>query len=150
MADTYGGIWIRLIASCIDIIVATLIFAAVVLGMLLCLIAIAVISLPLARILATFFTTAPIIWVILYLLVWLLYAAHFESTPEQGAVGKQLCRLRVKTTEGKQLTYSKALRRNIIKLLLGGIISMVMALCTKKRRAIHDFCGQSVVIRESV
>lgn len=78
------------------------------------------------------------------LLTWMLYFALQESSGPQTTLGKRLFRLRVVGTDGERLSFGRAAYRAFVKL-----ISLHIAVVTRRRQFLHDLAARTVVIREA-
>ena len=85
--------------------------------------------------------------VYLRILLLLFYAPLMEASGRQATVGKMAVGLRVRTLQGRPISFGRAFLRNLAELLClltltGGYL---MALFTRRRQALHDFLTGTVV-----
>jgi uncharacterized RDD family membrane protein YckC len=87
-----------------------------------------------------------------YLQIWFiavvcLISIFFEASRLKGSLGKKAVGLTVTNRNGEQLTYSKALVRNLVKygVVLASPILFFIAQMSKKRSWIHDWVVKSEV-----
>jgi len=81
-------------------------------------------------------------------LVYIVYAAYFESSKLRGTLGKRLLRISVVNADGRQLSRGRAINRNALKVLsaLPAMLGFVVALFNKNRRTWHDSLAGTYVI----
>ncbi len=80
---------------------------------------------------------------------WLVYFSALESSRERATVGKRLLGLAVCGSDGRRLSFPRAVIRTlgkILSLLICGI-GFVMPLLTPRKQALHDLLTDSVVVR---
>jgi uncharacterized RDD family membrane protein YckC len=78
-------------------------------------------------------------------LYW-LYSSGLESTFWQGTIGKRIMKIKVVQGEdGGQLSFVRALIRNLIKLFN---LSWVLIVVTPNKQALHDMAVGSTVVKE--
>lgn len=75
------------------------------------------------------------------------YFALMESSRRQATLGKMALGIEVSDTRGQRLNFSRALIRNLAKLLsmLSLLIGFMMAGWTERKQALHDFIADAVV-----
>ncbi|MBL7855084.1 MAG: RDD family protein [Cyclobacteriaceae bacterium] len=156
----YAGFWLRFVAWLIDRILIGVI-SAIILSPILA--AIGIVSggsmFPFsdfgeqdfnwATLLATL--TAMIgISLFVRMAVLLLYHALMESSKYQASLGKLALGLVVTDVQGNKLDFSKALVRNLCKLIsnLTFTIGYIMAGFTDKKQALHDVIAGTLVVRK--
>lgn len=156
----YAGFWLRFVAWLIDRILIGVI-SAIILSPILA--AIGIVSggsmFPFsdfgeqdfnwATLLATL--TAMIgISLFVRMAVLLLYHALMESSKYQASLGKLALGLVVTDAQGNKLDFSKALVRNLCKLIsnLTFTIGYIMAGFTDKKQALHDVIAGTLVVRK--
>ncbi|HAV11762.1 MAG TPA: hypothetical protein DCX32_04470 [Candidatus Moranbacteria bacterium] len=118
----YAGFWIRFVASMID-------------GLIL---SVAIFSLVLI----------PIVGWILIPFVSFIYFA-FMTDKYQDTLGKRLFGLMVVSENFEKLTFKKVLMREVVGKIVSSVtfnIGYLIAAFTKRKQALHDFIGDSVVI----
>ena len=81
-------------------------------------------------------------------LVFSLYNAILEATPMQGSLGKRLCQLVVVDTDGRRLSFARALARNLSKLLsqMVFLIGYLAVLWDDRKQAWHDKIAKTYVL----
>jgi uncharacterized RDD family membrane protein YckC len=80
----------------------------------------------------------------------LVYSVMMESGPKQGTYGKQLLKIRVCDMYGERIDPSKALGRNVAKILSVAIffVGYLIIFFNKKQQALHDMLADTVVIKD--
>jgi len=83
-------------------------------------------------------------------IIWILYYTLMEASKYQGTVGKIALGLIVTDTNGNKLDFSKALVRNICKIISSMIlfIGYIMAGFTDKKQALHDMIANTLVVKK--
>lgn len=83
----------------------------------------------------------------LLVIIWLYYAL-LESSPWQASLGKRLMGLKVVDKRGRKLTFSKASKRMLLRLVtnLTFYFGFFTAAFDKHRETLHDHLSKSVVI----
>ena len=86
------------------------------------------------------FTIVPIYW---------LYFACQESCKYQATLGKRLLHIKVIGKDGNRISFARATGRTFARILSDQIlrIGFVMAGCTHRNRALHDFIAETYVVR---
>jgi len=79
----------------------------------------------------------------------ILVRAFFESSKYGGTPGKIAVGIKVVDYEGNQITFSRALKRNLAKILSGLIFyaGYLRVLLSDKRQGLHDAIANTYVIR---
>ncbi len=79
----------------------------------------------------------------------LFYCAYFEASALRGTPGKRLLFVQVVTTQRQTLSFSQALQRNALKLLLTlpSGIGLLCAMLHPQKRAWHDRLTHSITLR---
>jgi uncharacterized RDD family membrane protein YckC len=136
----YAGLWLRLVAVCLDAIIFT-----------------CVLGIPLAIVqtmMVDGMLLQPADWeallnIILAVLNIVIYAA-FEASPWQGTPGKKILRIRVTDLNGDRVSFARAATRNVTKILstLILLIGFIMAGFTEKKQALHDMLAGCLVVRD--
>jgi len=87
---------------------------------------------------------------LLSFLVKLLYYALMESSKSQATLGKMALGIIVTDTNGERLDFTKAMIRQLFKLLSGMImmIGYLMAGFTEKKQALHDIIANTYVVKK--
>jgi uncharacterized RDD family membrane protein YckC len=85
---------------------------------------------------------------ITFLAPW-LYFSFLESSPWQATIGKNVLRLYVTDLEGRRLTRSRAMGRNLAKCLSNLTIGIGYLMCgfTGKKQTLHDVLARCLVLR---
>lgn len=85
----------------------------------------------------------------LKLLVVMLYYAAMESSKFQGTIGKLALGIKVTDVNGERITFSKALLRNLSKIISGVIlmIGYLMILFDSKKQGLHDKIADTYVVK---
>ncbi len=83
-------------------------------------------------------------------IIWVLYGTFMESSKYQATVGKLALGLTVTDMNGGKLDFSKALVRNLGKLLSNFIflIGYIMAAFTEKKQGLHDIIAGTLVVQK--
>ncbi len=123
----YASVWKRFWAFMIDLAVFILLFVV------------------LAQLLDDFTVS-----VILLVIIWLYYA-FMESSPWQASLGKRLMGLKVVDKRGRRLTFAKASKRLLSRLVtnLTFYIGFFTAAFDKHKETLHDKMSHSVVIAKN-
>ncbi|RFZ92056.1 RDD family protein [Mucilaginibacter conchicola] len=79
-----------------------------------------------------------------------IYSIRMESGPKQSTLGKQLLRIRVCDIYGDRLTTSKALVRNIAKLVSVATLFAGYFICffNPKQQCLHDMIADTLTIKD--
>ena len=87
---------------------------------------------------------------IVFLTVQTLYYALMESSKYQASIGKIVLGLKVTDVNGEKLDFTKALVRNLCKILSSMIllIGYLMAAFTEKKQALHDMIAGTLVVKK--
>ncbi len=83
--------------------------------------------------------------------VALLYYLFTESSSRSATIGKQLMHIKVLDEKGENLTLSKALIRNLVKVVCGNIfvLGFFFAIFTKDKQTLHDILGTTLVVEDN-
>jgi uncharacterized RDD family membrane protein YckC len=95
--------------------------------------------------------TSATLFQIFAIILFILYNATFEATEIQGSIGKKICRLMVVDVAGERIRFSKALGRNVSKLiswLLCGF-GFLQIFWSDYRQGWHDQIAGAYVIRNT-
>jgi uncharacterized RDD family membrane protein YckC len=156
MNSNYAGFWLRLVAAIIDGIILSatnwIIFAAVGIS--------SVGLFPFSGMQADDFDPAVFIAALsaMFGVAWfvgraidILYHSLMESSKFQGSVGKIALGIVVTDVNGAKLDFTKALVRNLCKIISGMIlwIGYIMAGLTDKKQALHDMIAGTLVVKKS-
>lgn len=89
------------------------------------------------------------IWV-LAMIIHVLYFSLMESSKTQATLGKMVLGIIVTNTNGAPLNFSKALVRNLCRLLSNFtmLIGYVIAAFTAKKQALHDIIAGTLVVNK--
>jgi uncharacterized RDD family membrane protein YckC len=85
-------------------------------------------------------------------LMWWLYHAWMESSPNQGTLGKMALGLVVTDTQGRRVTFARATGRFFARIVTGMIplfFGYILAGVTEKKQALHDIIASCLVLRKS-
>ncbi|MCK4936432.1 MAG: RDD family protein, partial [Elusimicrobiales bacterium] len=87
-------------------------------------------------------------WKLIWIFLYLIYETIFSSGG-RATLGKYIMGIRVRNADGNNLSVGKAFLRSVSYFLSSLPLNagFLMALFTKKKRALHDFIGSSRVIR---
>jgi uncharacterized RDD family membrane protein YckC len=87
---------------------------------------------------------------IVFLTIQTLYYAFMESSKYQASVGKIVLGLKVIDINGERLDFTKALVRNLCKIISSMIlfIGYLMAAFTEKKQALHDMIASTLVVKK--
>jgi uncharacterized RDD family membrane protein YckC len=82
--------------------------------------------------------------------IQILYFTFMESSKNQATVGKMAMGLIVTDLNGGKLDFSKALVRNLSKIIsnLTMLIGYIMAAFTEKKQALHDMIASTLVVKK--
>lgn len=82
--------------------------------------------------------------------IQILYFTFMESSKNQATVGKMAMGLMVTDLNGGKLDFSKALVRNLCKIIsnLTMLIGYIMAAFTEKKQALHDMIASTLVVKK--
>jgi uncharacterized RDD family membrane protein YckC len=88
---------------------------------------------------------------ILSLTIQVLYSTFMESSKFQATLGKLALGLKVTDLQGNKLDFTKALVRNLCKLISNFtlFIGYIMAGFTEKKQALHDMIASTLVVKKS-
>ena len=158
MNTNYAGFWIRFVAIIIDGIMISIVRAFLVIPIL------AMVGISFATgmddfdpgnmdelipLIATFIAAAGAI-ALLSTVIWVLYGTLMEASKYQATIGKLALGLIVTDINGGKLDFSKALVRNLGKLLSNFImlIGYIMAAFTEKKQGLHDIIAGTLVVKK--
>lgn len=87
---------------------------------------------------------------VVFFAIQTLYFAFMESSNYQATIGKMVLGLKVSDTTGNKLDFTKALVRNLCKIISSMIlfIGYLMAAFTEKKQALHDMIANTLVVRK--
>jgi len=157
MNTNYAGFWLRFVAVIIDAIIVGVVQSFVILPIL----AVAGFNFAsgvqngdmseaetvgmIAGMMATMGTT-----ILISTIIGILYYVLMETSKFQGTVGKIALGIIVTDVNGEKLDFSKALIRNLGKIISGIIlyIGYIMAGFTEKKQALHDMIANTLVVKK--
>jgi uncharacterized RDD family membrane protein YckC len=86
----------------------------------------------------------------LVLVLQILYYSFMEASKYQGTVGKIALGIIVTDTNGGKLDFTKALVRNLCKIISSLILCVgyIMAGFTEKKQALHDMIASTLVVNK--
>lgn len=98
-----------------------------------------------ATMMATMGTT-----ILISAIIGILYYVFMETSKFQGTIGKIALGLKVTDLNGDKLDFSKALIRNLGKIISGMIlyIGYIMAGFTEKKQGLHDMIASTLVVKK--
>jgi uncharacterized RDD family membrane protein YckC len=81
----------------------------------------------------------------------IMYHCFMETSKYQGSIGKMALGLVVTDINGQKIDFSKALIRNLCKIISGMIlcIGYIMTGFTDKKQALHDIIAGTLVMKKS-
>ena len=87
---------------------------------------------------------------ILSITISVLYSTFMESSKLQATVGKLALGLKVTDLQGGKLDFSKALVRNLCKIIsnITLLVGYIMAGFTEKKQALHDMIASTLVLKK--
>ncbi|MBA4058441.1 MAG: RDD family protein [Marivirga sp.] len=158
MNTNYAGFWLRFVAVIIDgIILGAVQFVAImpILGIMGIGIADNMENFDSSdqaealSMMSSMFALAGITQVV-FLIIQTLYYSLMESSNYQASVGKMVLGLKVIDINGNKLDFTKALVRNLSKIISSFIllIGYLMAAFTEKKQALHDMIANTLVVKK--
>jgi uncharacterized RDD family membrane protein YckC len=83
--------------------------------------------------------------------IWIVYYTLMETSKYQGTVGKIALGLIVTDANGNKLDFSKALIRNVCKIISSMILCVgyIMAGLTEKKQGLHDIIAGTLVVKKA-
>jgi len=159
MNTNYAGFWRRFVAYIIDYIIIYTVQSFLVVPVL------GIIGLDLFNktsqggdmsssdaisMVMTVIAAASALFVLVFILQ-VLYYSFMEASKYQGTVGKIALGLIVTDAAGNKLDFTKALVRNLSKIISSIILGIgyIMAGFTDKKQALHDMIAGTLVVRKS-
>jgi uncharacterized RDD family membrane protein YckC len=146
-----GGFWIRFVAYIIDSFVVS-IASIVIVGIFIAAVLLADESTDDSK--EALFIVGSIVVMVLALIVinW-LYEALMTSSPRGATLGKLALGLRIVRVDGAQLSFGRATARHFLKFMITPLVPLaigyLMAAFTARKRALHDFLADTLVIRSN-
>ncbi len=97
----------------------------------------------------TFFMIG-VLLAILVPFVKMIYGSFAESSVKQGTIGKRLMDIKVTDSEGRRLSYSTALARNLAKIcsVLPLFFGYIYCFLNKKQQCFHDLIAGTLVTKQ--
>ncbi|MBD2139141.1 protein kinase [Anabaena sp. FACHB-1237] len=84
--------------------------------------------------------------------IW-LYFAKLESSQMQGTTAKALFQIKIINSQGKKISFWLATWRCIVKMIIFcfslGLIDLIFALCTQRKRSLTDILSGTVVVKKN-
>jgi uncharacterized RDD family membrane protein YckC len=157
MNTNYAGFWLRFVAVIIDGIIISVLRAFVIVPIL------ATMGYGLSQELPTDMENPDQIMNLVAMImavggivtlvstvIWVLYYTFLESSKMQTSIGKLALGLIVTDENGGKLDFSKALVRNLCKIISGMImcIGFLMAGFTEKKQGLHDIIAKTLVVKK--
>ena len=150
-----GGFWIRFVAYLIDAFIVS-IAAGIIFGIFVVVIVLAGESTHLAGEstnddeISPFIAFGIAIAVLALIVINWLYEALMTSSPRGATLGKQALGLRIVRADGAQLSFGRATARHFLKVMITPLVPLaigyLMAAFTARKRALHDFLADTLVI----
>ena|SRR5215472_11618038 len=136
----YAGLWTRIAAHLIDLLVASLLFSPFELALF-----------YLSSLKWEAYVTNPrytIARCLVSMTVWWLYAALTESSKRQATLGKRSVGVIVTDMRGDRISFRRATARFLGTFLcdLTGAVGYLMAGFTQRKQALHDLIAGTVVV----
>lgn len=158
MNTNYAGFWLRFVALIIDgLLLGAIQFIAImpVLGLMGIGLATDIQNLEsadestIAPMIGQMMAMAGVTQVV-FLTIQTLYYTFMESSKYQASVGKIVLGLKVTDMNGGKLDFTKALVRNLCKIISSMIllIGYLMAAFTEKKQALHDMIASTLVVKK--
>ena len=85
------------------------------------------------------------------ILIVFVYTIALETAWNGQTVGKKIVKIRVVKENGKSITFTEALIRNIFRIIdnqFVGLVGLILILVTEKKQRIGDLIAKTVVIQE--
>ncbi|MFZ1918844.1 MAG: RDD family protein [Terriglobales bacterium] len=80
-----------------------------------------------------------------------IYLALFEASPWQASFGKRILNIYVTDNEGRRISTARSFGRSVTKWILNSFLlwpfSMVAIATSKKKKALHDFVAETLVVK---
>ncbi|MGC4022512.1 MAG: RDD family protein [Cyclobacteriaceae bacterium] len=158
MNTNYAGFWQRFLALIIDGIIIGIVRSVIIVPIMVAMgfsVASEAQSLDsddLSTLLPILGTVAALVGVamIASTVIWVLYYTLMESSKYQATVGKLALGIIVTDASGNKLDFSKALIRNVCKIISGMVmcIGFIIAAFTEKKQALHDIIASTLVVKK--
>jgi uncharacterized RDD family membrane protein YckC len=144
-----GGFWIRFVAYLLDAVVLS-IATSIIVGIIVAIVLLSDESLDDSQD-SPFIIGWIIVGVLAAIVIGWLYEALMTSSPRGATLGKQALGLRIVRADGAQLSFGRATARHFLKALITPLVPLaigyLMAAFTARKRALHDFVADTLVIR---
>lgn len=144
-----GGFWIRFVAYLLDALVLS-IAAAIIVGAIIVIVLLSDESLDDSKD-SAFIIGWIVVGVLATIVIGWLYEALLTSSRYGATLGKQALGLRIVRADGAQLSFGRATARHFLKVMITPLvpfaIGYLMAAFTNRKRALHDFLADTLVIR---
>jgi uncharacterized RDD family membrane protein YckC len=147
--DRPGGFWIRFVAYLLDTFIVS-IAAGVIVGIFIAIVLLSDQSIDDSND-SLFIIGGAIVMVLALIVINWLYEALMTSSPRGATLGKQALGLRIVRADGAQLSFGRATARHFLKVMITPLVPLaigyLMAAFTARKRALHDFLADTLVIR---
>lgn len=89
-----------------------------------------------------------LMWITVFILLYWLYFAIFESSPRQATPGKMMLGIFVTDIYGRRISFLRALGRTLGKVLSKAFcyLGYILALFTDRSQALHDLLANTLVL----
>ena len=89
-----------------------------------------------------------LMWIAVFILLYWLYFAIFESSPRQATPGKMMLGIFVTDIYGRRISFLRALGRTLGKVLSKAFcyLGYILALFTDRSQALHDMLANTLVL----
>ncbi len=142
----YGGFGVRLAAYLIDCVVVIIPVMAIS--------SVLQLAFPIANNEDAIFVIANVLTGAAIVVGLWLYEALMTSSPRGATLGKRALGLRIVRGDGERLSFGRATGRYFLRLLVTPIVPLaigfLLAAFTARKRALHDFMADTVVIEANV
>jgi uncharacterized RDD family membrane protein YckC len=144
-----GGFWIRFVAYLLDAFIVS-IAAGVIVGIFIAIVLLSDQSIDDSND-SLFIIGGAIVMVLALIVINWLYEALMTSSPRGATLGKMALGLRIVRADGAQLSFGRATARHFLKVMITPLVPLaigyLMAAFTARKRALHDFLADTLVIR---
>jgi len=150
-ASPPGGFWIRLVAYLIDGLIVAVI-DGVVLGIFFLFVA-GTSDFDNEEKLTPLIVVGVLLLALSFIVIYWLYEALMTSSRRGATVGKLALGLRIVRADGARLSFGRATARHFLKAMITPLVPLaigyLMAAFTNRKRALHDFLADTLVIKSS-
>lgn len=89
-----------------------------------------------------------VMWIVIFVSLYWLYFAIFESSPRQATPGKMMLGIFVTDIYGRRISFLRALGRTLGKVLSKAFcyLGYILALFTDRSQALHDLLANTLVL----